>query len=119
MKVLPFENRLKKKKEFQAVLKEGTFIKGVFFFLKYRPNNMQVSRVGFIVSKKSIKSAAGRNKVKRRLRHIIKEDIKNIKTGYDLIFLIKKQAKEAKFADLENDVIQIIKRGGLYLNQTK
>ncbi|GAI32984.1 unnamed protein product, partial [marine sediment metagenome] len=57
-------NRLKKKKDFDKVFKQGQGFKQDFLYLKIRKNNLKSSRFGFVVSKKFSKKAVIRNKIK-------------------------------------------------------
>ena len=71
--MLPKKNRLKNKKDFERVFKQGKGFKEDFLFFKITKNNLKENRFGFIVSLKVSKKAVLRNKVKRRLREIIKK----------------------------------------------
>jgi ribonuclease P protein component len=66
------ENRLKKKKDFERVFSQGRNLKGDFLFFKTINNKLEDNRIGFIVSKKVSKKAVERNKIKRRLREILR-----------------------------------------------
>ena len=100
-------NRLKKKKDFDEVFKKGRGVKEDFLFVKYCPNNKDCHRFGFVVSKAFSKKAVLRNKIKRRLRDLIREKI-SLKTkektsgrGYDVVLvvlpgLINRDFKELK-----------------------
>jgi len=112
--MLDKKNCLKKKKDFQKVIKQGKKIEKDFLVLKFSENALKdVSRIGFIVSQKISKKAYLRNKIKRRLREIIKDNLDNLKPGYDLIFFTKKAIKEKDFLEIEKIVKQILKQAKL------
>ena len=112
--MLDKKNCLKKKKDFQKVIKQGEKIEKDFLVLKFSENSLKdVSRIGFIVSKKVSKKAYLRNKIKRRLREIIKDNLDNLKPGYDLIFFTKKAIKEKDFLEIEKIVKEILKQAKL------
>jgi len=112
--MLDKKNCLKKKKDFQKVIKQGKKIEKEFLVLKFSENILKdVSRIGFIVSQKISKKAYLRNKIKRRLREIIKDNLDNLKPGYDLIFFTKKAIKEKDFLEIEKIVKQILKQAKL------
>jgi len=50
--MLKKENRLKKKKDFEKVFKEGKSFKNNFLIVKINENNLNFPRFGFVVSKK-------------------------------------------------------------------
>jgi len=112
--MLDKKNCLKKKKDFQKVIKQGKKIEKDFLVLKFSENIIKnVSRIGFVVSQKISKKAHLRNKIKRRLREIIKDNLDNLKPGYDLIFFTKKAIKEKDFLEIEKIVKQILKQAKL------
>ena len=112
--MLDKRNCLKKKKDFQKVIKKGKKIEKDFLVLKFFENSLKdVSRIGFIVSQKISKKAFLRNRIKRRLREIVKDNLDNLKPGYDLIFFTKKAIKEKDFLEIEKIVKQILKQAKL------
>jgi len=112
--MLDKKNCLKKKKDFQKVIKQGKKIEKDFLVLKLSENSLKdVSRIGFVVSQRISKKAFLRNKIKRRLREIVKDNLDNLKPGYDLIFFTKKGIKEKDFLEIEKIVKQILKQAKL------
>ena len=82
--MLAKENRLKRKKDFEKLFKEGKSFREKFLVLKVNKNNLNSNRFGFIVSKKVSKKAPVRNKIKRRLREITRKEIDNYQKGFDV-----------------------------------
>ena len=112
--MLDKKNCLKKKKDFQEIIKKGKKIEKEFLVLKFSENSLgDVTRIGFIVSQKISKKAFLRNKIKRRLREAVKGNLSNIKSGYDLIFFTKKAVKEKDFLEIEKIVRQTLKQAKL------
>ncbi|MFA5742426.1 MAG: ribonuclease P protein component [Candidatus Paceibacterota bacterium] len=109
--MLPKENRLVKKRDFEKVLKQGKGFKQKTLFLKTVENNLPQSRFGIIVSKKTAKKAVDRNKIKRQIREIIWKNINKIKKGYDLVFiawpLIKNEGYQEKLSIIESSLQKI------------
>ncbi len=110
--------RLRKRREFSYTYKSGKSLANSCLVLVYRKNRLDVSRVGFSISKK-FGNAVHRNKIKRRLREIYRKRIDEIKTGYDLIFVVRVGAREASFAKLENRMENLLKRAGLFESSDK
>jgi ribonuclease P protein component len=117
--VLPKINRLKKKKDFEKVFKEGKGVKESFLFLKFLPNNLKVSRFGFILSKKISKKTTVRNKIKRRLREIVRLELKKIKPGIDGVFVVSPGLENKNFLEIKTIVKKIFKKTKLYKNVQK
>jgi len=102
--------RLRKEKDFKNIIKNGRTIGNRFLILKFIENNLNAPRIGFVVSQKVSKSAVIRNKIKRKLRAIIRDEIKKIKEGYDLIFFSKKGIEGENFKELKESVNLLFKK---------
>ena len=107
------KNRLRNKKDFDRVFKKGKGYKQVFLFLKVLDNDLGFNRFGIIVSKKISNKAVVRNKVKRRLREILKKKIERIKKGLDIVFLTNSGIEKQSFEDIEQEVEEILKKAGI------
>jgi len=97
--MLPKENRLTKKRDFEKVLKRGKGFKQKTLFLKTVENNLPQSRFGIIVSKKTAKKATDRNKIKRQIREILRKKLNKIKKGYDLVLVVWPFLKEKSYQE--------------------
>jgi ribonuclease P protein component len=106
------KNRLTKKKDFDSVFKQGQSFKQGFLYLKIKKNKLASSRFGFIVSKKFSKKAVERNKIKRRLREIIKEELVKIKKPVDVIIVVN-PGTENDFKKLEETINKLFKAADL------
>jgi ribonuclease P protein component len=114
--MLSLKNRLKKKKEFERVFKRGKGLKEDFLVLKLVKNNLPQSRFGFIVGTKVSKRATLRNKLKRRLRELIRTRMEEIKTGYDIILIAQPGLEERDFWELEEITNKIFSRAKIIKN---
>ncbi|XOB42754.1 MAG: ribonuclease P protein component [Candidatus Nealsonbacteria bacterium] len=108
-------NRLKKKKDFEKVFKLGKGIKLGFIALKINKNNFKNSRFGFVVSLKVSKKAVVRNKVKRRLREIVRARIKDIKKGIDVVLIALPDSATKEFEETEKLVEKLFKKAGILI----
>jgi len=89
--MLPSPNRLKGKKNFDKVKKEGRVFQSANFGVAVlKRGDKNPSRFGFIISTKISKAAVHRNRVLRALREAIRQNLKFFPLGYDLVFLTKK-----------------------------
>ena len=111
--MLPKKNRLKKKKDFEKVFKTGKGYKEDFLFLKIAGNNLKTSRFGFVVSKKFSKKALIRNRIKRRLRELVKLKLSEIKKGIDGIILVNPGLEDKDFWELEEIINKLFKKAGI------
>ena len=106
--MLKKENRLTKRKDFERVYKKGRGIKADSLFLKILENEQEATRIGIVISKKVSKRAVIRNKIKRRIREIVKKN--NFLPGFDLVIITYPQIKEKDFHQLEIEINQLFKK---------
>lgn len=55
--------------------------------------------------------AVVRNKVKRRLREIIR--LATIKPGWDIVLIARSKSSIAKYINMQEDVLNLLKRAGI------
>lgn len=96
-----------KKKEFEVIFKKGKTKTGKLVFLKTLKNNLDDNRFGVVVSKKISKKAVVRNKIKRRLREIIRQA--HIKPGLDIIIITKPEIIDKNYQDIKNELENLFK----------
>ena len=75
-----FKNLLKKKKISNKYV--------ALFFGPLESKNNKKLNISFVVKKKMIRSAVKRNKIKRRLRNIMNEAVKNISINFNYSYLV-------------------------------
>ncbi len=67
------------------------FFSTPFFVIKIRENGLTLNRFGIVVAKKIDKRATFRNKIKRIFRDNLTELNKNLTTGNDMLFVVKRE----------------------------
>lgn len=102
---------LKKNVEFQRVYSARCITGNKTFTLFIRKNNLDYARVGFTITKK-VGNAVTRNKFKRRLRDIYRVNYNKLKPGYDYVFVLKKEAVNLSYNDLENSFLHVLRKVG-------
>ena len=108
--MLPLKNRLKNKKDFDAVFKKGKKAEGAFLFLKAIKNNLNESRFGFVVSQKVNKKAVARNRIKRKLREIAKTERIVVKEPRDIVVLVKKDISQKKIQEIKPELVRLLEK---------
>jgi ribonuclease P protein component len=111
--VLPKAHRLKKKKDFERVFKKGKGKREGFLFLKFIENERNISRVGFVVSKKISKKATLRNRIKRKLREATRMLLPEIKPGFDIVIVAKKGIENLNFWETKENLEKLFKKSNL------
>lgn len=108
--MLASKNRLRKKKDIERVLREGKSLKQDFVILKVKQNTINIARFVFIVSQKVSKKAVVRNKVKRRLREIIKEKMDIIEKGIDVSLIALSGIEKNSFQEIKVSIEKLFKK---------
>ena len=113
--MLAKENRLRLKNDFKRVFEKGKFYQEGFLAVKILSNDSDVSRFGFIVSKKISKKAVVRNKIKRRLRESVRLKLKNgsIKNGFDAAVLARPEIIDKSFFEIDGAVGKLLEKAGV------
>ena len=78
--------------------------------LRTLPNELEHNRYGFVTSKR-LGGAVVRNKVRRRLREIVRAT--DAAPGFDVVLSAKTTAPAATFDDLRTAVQRLFSRAGL------
>ena len=109
--MLSLQNRLKKKKDFERVFKQGDSARGSLIFMKILKNQNPDSRIGFVVSKKISNKAVVRNKIKRQLRESAREELKKYQPGYDMVIVTLPGIQKVDYKEIKNQVSLVFKKG--------
>lgn len=107
--MLPKNFRLRKRTEFSYSFKHGKFNNFKNFNVVIFTRKDNILRIGFSVSKK-VGKAVVRNKIKRRMSFIIHKNLKNLKKGFNLIFIAKPEISQISFSDLERELNLVIEK---------
>jgi ribonuclease P protein component len=111
---LPASRRLKRHGDFARVKSGGAGQKGRFLVLNVvRTGVDEPWRCGLITSRK-VGSAVDRNRIRRRLREIIRREGDRIARGLLLVIIARWNASEATMEDLQQDWSRCARRAGIY-----
>lgn len=102
---------LKRNKEFNFVYRKGKSFFTPHLSLIFFQNKYGGLRYGFSISKK-IGKAVVRNKVRRRLKNICRDIMKENEIGIsaNLIFVAKKDIQNVKYDELTAEVVHLMKK---------
>ena len=120
--MLPSQSRLRHTADIGRVRRQGRRWQHplvVLFVAGQSPETPSASRFAFAVGR-HIGKATRRNRVKRRLREIVRRNLDRIVPGYDCLFVARPDAAMASHQELESAVMQLLDRGGVLMDvQTK
>lgn len=109
--MLPRDLRLRANRDFQQVYRRGRSWAHPLLALHVLPQT-EGKRVGISVSRK-VGKAVVRNRVRRRLRELLRTRIGCWKTGFDAVFVVRQAAAPAEFAELAEAVDELSRRARL------
>ena len=106
---------LKKNYEFQFVFRKGTRFGSKHISLIVAPCRKNFPKFGFVISKK-IGKAFLRNKIRRRLKEIVRSFLCGVKIN-QYIFVVKPEIENCSFIELKTEVEQLFKKNKLMENE--
>jgi len=106
--MLPKPHRLIHDQDFKRVFRLGESFYIGQLRVKILKNNLTISRFGFIVSNKISKRAVVRNKIKRRLREIVRQKLPVLKTGYDCVIITRSGVEDLNYQEMQDKLEQIL-----------
>ena len=98
------------------VYKNGQAVRSHFVTVKYTSNpHRKTSRFAVVVSKKVLKSAIGRNRVRRRVYEVIRHELPHIKNVHDVVVIVfSAELATMPAEDLSVTLRQLFDQAGLY-----
>jgi|SRR3989344_7794057 len=124
--MLQENNRLKKVRDFNLLMKYGRWANGRLLDLKYLelakirnyfPKKEDVEKfekqlkIAFTVGLKINKKAVIRNRLRRQIREVVRLFVKDekLKKGYYLLFVAKKDILGEEYVDIEREIMNLLK----------
>ena len=106
---LPRNCRLVRRSEYDVVYREGRRRTSREFTIFLRPNGLEISRFGWSL-KKALGNAVRRNRIRRRLREILRLHRQEIATGWDIVIHPRTTTATAEFSPLAAELVKLIPR---------
>ena len=93
--------------EFDAVHRAGKRRSSSYFTVFFRANQLPQNRFGFSI-KKELGGAVIRNRIRRRVREIVRRHRQEIPAGWDIVIHPKSSVMRAEFAALAADLLRLL-----------
>ena len=111
-----YSESLKKNKDFQIVYRTGRSYANRFLVMHIRKNDLGRNRLGISVSKK-----VGNSVVRHHLTRLIRESYRlqeeYFLCGYDIVVVVRVNAKNSSFADMKSAFIHLGKLHKIYISE--
>ncbi len=97
------------KRDFKDVFDNGSRSSSHYLVIYAQPNGLSLSRLGLSVGKK-VGTAVTRNRVKRRLRAVVRTLLQEMPATCDMVIVARPAAVTAPFQDLERAISRGLSR---------
>ena len=104
----PRAARLVRRSEYDAVYRSGQRRASSQFIVFFRANGTPGNRFGMSV-KKALGGAVVRNRIRRRIREILRRNGSEIPSGWDIVIHPRSSVARAKFAPLAAELVGLLK----------
>jgi ribonuclease P protein component len=109
---MPAFTALRRKADFDALGRRGSVRSTRLLVLRSLRTDRPETRIG-LSTPRSLGGAVQRNRVRRRLRELIRERIEDVGTGWDLLLIARPEAGAASYAELREAVRSLLERSGM------
>jgi ribonuclease P protein component len=105
----PREMRLVHKGDFDRVYQAGKRFSSSHFTVFVRRNELALNRFGFSI-KKALGGAVVRNRMRRRLREMVRCHKQEISAGWDIVIHPKSSVAKSPIETLAQDLVRLLKQ---------
>ena len=100
--------RIRRQRDFQALRGQGASRAHPLLVMRAMPNSLPHPRFGFIVSKRAAPLSVTRNRVRRRLREIVRA--LPFSDGWDVLLIARRDTADASFDALRDATASLARR---------
>jgi len=111
----PKQRRLTRASEYERIKRDGLVRRGKLLTLSATViENSGLCRVGFVTSRR-LGSAVVRNRVRRRLREIVRQHQHDLGQDFWIVLIAKRDAANASYRALEDELLRLARRASILL----
>ena len=99
--------RMKKNSQFDYIFKNGKTVKNNKLLMFYSKSNSKLPKIGVVVSKKIGKSVI-RNRVKRLIRESVHQQMHNLNTKFNYIFVARQGIENLSFTEINTSIFNLL-----------
>ncbi len=107
-------NRRVKKDFFTKIMKNGVYLYGENFYLRYLDRkDEKPSLFSIVVSSKVQKTSVGRHASKRKISSVIEEGYLKSKPGFSVIIFCKKEVTAIPHKEVKREIFELLSKSGM------
>lgn len=99
----PKELKIRKSSDYEEIFSANKRLRSKHFDILYVKNSLGYSRAGLVVGKKNVRSAVKRNRIKRVVREVFRNN-KSLFDSLDVIFLAKKGSESLNYSNAKREI---------------
>lgn len=112
----PRSVRVRSRADYLKIQRSGRKFGGRYLIILSMNNNLNASRFGITVSRKT-GNAVTRNQIKRRIRELQRLNRNNTIAGSDIVVIATRKAAAATFEEMQTEYKDLMKKAGLTVGQ--
>lgn len=105
-------HRVRTDKRFQEIRRQGRSFVNHLLVLCVLSNDLPYTRFGFTVNSR-IGNAVQRNRIKRRLREIMRLQQDSLQPGWDILLIARQPIRNADYHEMETACARLLRRAQL------
>ncbi len=109
---------LRNQRNFASVYKRGKSKGSKYVVVLYKRNGLAYSRVAFLASKK-VGNSVQRNRARRLMREAYRTMNRELRRGYDVIFVARNTVNDRKMNDVQKAMFGAMRAADLLENQDR
>ena len=99
----PKELKIRKSSEYEEIFNKSKRLRSRHFDILYVQNSLGYCRAGIVVSKKNVRTAVKRNRIKRVVREVFRNN-KSLFDSMDVVFLAKKGCEDLNYSNAKREI---------------
>lgn len=112
-KNFPKKIRIVKNSDFSEIFRKGKKLRGENFDVyMLKMQNYKEYLFGIAISKKNIRGAVERNRYKRIIREIYRNEKENFKKGQKTIIFVKRMLKKTNYEIIKSEILSLLLKSG-------
>ncbi len=104
----PKELKIRKTSQYDEIFGKGRRLRSKHFDILYVQNSLGYSRAGLVVGKKNVRSAVKRNRIKRVVREVFRNN-KSLFDSLDIVILAKKGSDTLNYSNVKREIEETIR----------